>query len=139
LSKDKTDKCNLVKDADFLEWFRGFTDAEGKFFINKDFRKSFNLTFMFRLVLHKDDLAVLEYLKYRLKIGEIYPSKITDHNSVTWKIQRKEDVIKIINIFDNYPLNTSKQLNFLDWREAFYLYQSLKGLTGEDKVNTQNI
>jgi hypothetical protein len=39
---------------------------------------------MFRLVLHKDDLAVLEYLKYRLKIGEIYPSKITDHNSVTW-------------------------------------------------------
>jgi len=21
LSKDKTDKCNLVKDADFLEWF----------------------------------------------------------------------------------------------------------------------
>jgi hypothetical protein len=89
---------------------------------------------MFRLVLHKDDLAVLEYLKYRLQIGEIYPSKITDHNSVTWKIQRKEDVIKIINIFDNYPLNTSKQLNFLDWREAFYLYQSLKRLTGEDKL-----
>jgi hypothetical protein len=27
LSKDKTDKCNLVKDADFLEWFRGFTVA----------------------------------------------------------------------------------------------------------------
>jgi len=73
---------------------------------------SFNLTFMFRLVLHKDELAVLEYLKYRLKIGEIYPSKITDHKSVTWKIQRKEDVIKIINIFENYPLNTSKQLNF---------------------------
>lgn len=54
-----------------------------------------------------------------------YPSKITDHISVTWKIQRKEDIIKIINIFDNYPLNTSKQLNFLDWKEAFYLYQSL--------------
>jgi hypothetical protein len=32
LSKDKTDKCNLVKDAEFLEWFRGFTDAEGKYF-----------------------------------------------------------------------------------------------------------
>jgi hypothetical protein len=60
---------------------------------------------MFRLVLHKDDLAVLEYLKDRLKIGEIYPSKITGHTSVTWKIQRKEDVIKIINIFDNYPYN----------------------------------
>jgi LAGLIDADG endonuclease len=64
------------------------------FFINKDFRKSksFNLTIMFRLVLHKDDLAVLEYFKYILQIGEIYPSKITDHNSVTWKIQRKENV-----------------------------------------------
>jgi hypothetical protein len=34
--------------------------------------------------------------------------------------------------------DTSKQLKFLDWREAFYLYQSLKWLTGEDKVNTQN-
>ena len=32
LSNDKTDKCNLVKDADFLEWFRGFTDAESNFF-----------------------------------------------------------------------------------------------------------
>lgn len=62
----------------------------------------------------------MEYLKNILKIVGIYPSKITDHISVTWKIQRKEDVIKIINIFDNYPLNTSKQLNFLDWREAFY-------------------
>ena len=30
------------------------------YFIYKDFRKSFNLTFMFRIVLHKDDLAVLE-------------------------------------------------------------------------------
>ena len=49
MSKNKTDKCNLVKDADFLEWF-----------INKDFRKSFNFTFMFRIVLHKDELAVLE-------------------------------------------------------------------------------
>lgn len=32
MSKNKTDKCNLVKDADFLEWFRGFTDAEGNFY-----------------------------------------------------------------------------------------------------------
>jgi hypothetical protein len=30
MSKDKTDKCNLVKDAEFLEWFIGFTVAEGK-------------------------------------------------------------------------------------------------------------
>ncbi len=67
---------------------------------------------MFRIVLHKDDLAVLEYLKYKLKIGQIYPSKKTDHKSVTLKIQRKEDVIKIINIFENYPLNTSKLLKY---------------------------
>lgn len=33
MSKDKTDKCNLVKDADFLEWFRGFTDAECSFIV----------------------------------------------------------------------------------------------------------
>jgi hypothetical protein len=46
-------KFNLVKKIDFLEWFRSFTDAEVNFYINKDFRKSFNLTFMFRLVLHK--------------------------------------------------------------------------------------
>jgi hypothetical protein len=37
-----------------------------------------------------------------------------------------DDVLKIINIFDKYPLNTTKQLDYLAWRKAYFLYADYK-------------
>jgi hypothetical protein len=36
----------------------------------------------------------------------------------------KEDIKKLITIFDSYPLQSTKLLNFLDFRKAFYIYNS---------------
>lgn len=47
------DGKKLVLSLDFLEWFRGFTDAEGSFIIVKGLGNSFSFHFVIRL--HIDD------------------------------------------------------------------------------------
>jgi hypothetical protein len=37
-------------------------------------------------------------------------------------VTKKEDICKLINIFDTYNLNTTKYLDYLDFKEAFNLY-----------------
>ena len=55
----------ITMDSDFLQWFMGFTDAEGSFVINrllgKDKKTTSSFTFMFKIALHKDDEMVLKY------------------------------------------------------------------------------
>ena len=37
-------------------------------------------------------------------------------------VNKKSEIIKIIDIFNNRPLNTIKLLNFLDFKKAFNIY-----------------
>jgi len=52
----------------FIEWFRGFTDAEGCFLIAKVGNR---FAFRFTIKLHKDDLNLLNFIKNFLKIGNV--------------------------------------------------------------------
>ena len=53
----------------FIEWFRGFIDAEGYFLIAKVGGNSF--AFRFIIKLHKDDLNLLNFIKNFFKIGNV--------------------------------------------------------------------
>lgn len=55
----------LVLTREFIEWFRGFTDAEGCFQIYEAAKGS-SFGFTFGIWLHVDDIAVLEYIKDNL-------------------------------------------------------------------------
>lgn len=57
----------------------------------------------------------------RLKIGKVFKR---DH--FTTYYVRSEDIAKIIEIFDKYPLNTSKYLNYLAFKEGYQLYNKSK-------------
>lgn len=46
-------------------------------------------------------------------------------------MSKKEDIKKLITIFDSYPLQSTKLLNFLDFRKAFYIYNSSPNRTPE--------
>lgn len=70
--------------------------------------------------MHIKDSIVLSYISKHLKIRKIHLS--SNRNSVVWEVFAKEDVIKIIKIFEDYPLNTTKQLDFIAFKEAFYMY-----------------
>lgn len=113
LTNLKLKKMNL---EDFLEWLRGFTDAEGCFFIGRNNNKYFR--FYFQIKLHLDDYNVLDYIQNIFKIGKVYISK----NEATFVVVNPGEIETIIDIFDKNPMNSTKYLNFLSFKKGFKLY-----------------
>lgn len=108
-----------ILSRDFIEWFTGFTDAEGAFLIGCD--KKLYYTFNFSITLHIDDVNVLNYIHETLGIGSIFVYPKINH--AIFKVRAQEEINIIIDILTLYPLNTTKQLNFLAFATAFKLYK----------------
>ncbi len=116
----------------FLQWFVGFSDGESNFSIVPLYDKSGNklnkFSFRFTIGLHRDDNNVLLSICNRLAIGNINESD----EECKFVVSDKEGIIKLIRIFDKYNLNTTKYLDYLDFKEAFNLYHSRNGLLSEE-------
>jgi hypothetical protein len=116
--------CTDLDYENFLKWFVGFSDGESNFTIV--FQKDKNgiitgASFRFILELHIDDINTLKYIKSKLNIG----SNISEYgNSCKFRVMHKKDIEKLISIFDKYNLNTTKYLDYLDFKKAFQLYQN---------------
>jgi len=135
-SGDTRSAHSVVKKNFFCDWFRGFTDAEGSFNITRKRDKFYS--FSFEIKLHIDDISVLNYIQVSLQgIGKVYKSL----SSPTCKfiISKQDDVKKIIEIFSNNSLNSSKNLNFLAWAEAFNLYTGGKGKESTDPLHPSSL
>jgi hypothetical protein len=104
------------KKRGLIEWFRGFSDGEGHFYIN--IRSETTVSFRFEIHLHIDDTPLLHIIQDELGMGEVF----TSGDKSTFVVSRLEDVREIIAIFTKYPLNTTKLLNFLAFSRAFDLY-----------------
>ena len=118
---------------DFLDWLRGITDAEGCFYIAKKYnlnRDKVRFDFYFKITLHVDDREALEFIHKILKIGRVH--KNSQGDEFNFIVSKQEDVAKIIMIFDKHVLNTSKYLNYRDWRKAFWHYKNRNNL--DDKL-----
>lgn len=73
---------------------------------------------MFKIAKHFDDENVLRYIQKRLGIGNIRIYK----DECIFNVTDKKGVNQLICIFDKYNLNTTKYLDYLDFKEAFNLY-----------------
>nr|YP_009364311.1 LAGLIDADG endonuclease [Ophiocordyceps sinensis]ARF03415.1 LAGLIDADG endonuclease [Ophiocordyceps sinensis] len=106
----------------FLQWFVGFSDAESNFCINPTLKKDkvtiSSFSFMFKIALHKDDIGVLNYLHSKLGVGNVRLYK----NECIFNVTDRQGVKLLISIFDKYNLNTSKHLDYLDFKKAFNIY-----------------
>ena len=103
-------------DDKFLQWFIGFTDAEGCFLIQT--KNKSEVHFCFKITLHIDDSAVLFLIKDKLGIGVVS----IKGNSCTFSIHSFQHIVDVlVPIFDKYPLITHKQLDYRDWRIAVLL------------------
>ena len=107
----------LINKEEELEWFCGFSEAEGMFYISKTGSLSF------RIKLHKDDRGVLEYIKNFLselanrEVGVIVDSS-NSHESY-FIVSKYEDLYEIvIPILSKYFFTTSKYLDFQDFKKA---------------------
>ena len=124
-------------DSNFLQWFVGFTDAEGCFFIvpspgkNKKITSSF--AFMFKISLHRDDEMVLRYISDKLGVGGVRLYK----DECIFSVTDRKGVASLIDIFDKYNLNTTKYSDYLDFKEAFLFFINRSKDLNPELVNSK--
>ena len=112
---NNTAHTNTVS-RDFIEWFTGFTDAEGAFIIYTKNHKEVH--FVFQITLHIEDAAVLYTIRDRLGFGVVS----TKGNTCSFRVHSFNVIVeKLLPIFDSCSLLTHKQLNYNDWRRAIML------------------
>ena len=86
---------------------------------------------MFKIALHKDDERVLRYISAKLGVGGVRLYK----NECIFSVTDKKGILLLISIFDKYNLNTSKYLDYLDFKQAFFYYINRdNNLDGEIKT-----
>jgi F0F1-type ATP synthase membrane subunit c/vacuolar-type H+-ATPase subunit K len=56
-----------------------------------------------------------------------------------FSVTSQKDLLTVIQIFDNYPLNTSKNLNYLLWKKGFELYYNRKNSNINKKELTEEL
>lgn len=116
---------------DFLFWFSGFTDGEGNFSITLD--RGY-IRFRFKINLHIDDLEVINIIKSKLNIGRIIVEE--NKSSCAFVVQSFSELKDVIcPIFQNFPLHTSKKLDFQDFYAAILIKAKSKNgnLSDSDK------
>jgi hypothetical protein len=92
--------------------------------------------FFFSIELHKDDLNVLKYIHEKLGIGNIRINK----DKCVFTVTNTEGTYLLISIFDKYNLNSTKYLDYLNFRKAFILYQGRnKQLLKSDIKEAKNL
>jgi hypothetical protein len=120
-------------DLKFLEWFSGFTDAEGNFNITLRKLNGSNYTSVmltFQIDLHIDELPLLEFIKDKLNCGHISISG----SKCNFFVNDKASLIEIISpIFKLVKLNSSKFYQFIIFDKAINLIKEKKHLSPEGK------
>ena len=78
---------------------------------------------MFRITLHMDDRNALEYIKTTLGCGRLN----RERNTLVFTISQLTDIEYIlIPLFEQFPLNTTKHLDYLAFKKAFFLFKNRK-------------
>ncbi len=128
-----TTSSGLTLSMEFIEWFRGFTDGEGSFYVHNN--KGNQFQFNFEISLHKDDIGAINHIYNSLGIGKVYIKK----NRGTFIVRSLDEIKVILEIFSQNPLNTTKHLNFLDFKRAYLIYTKKDSSRGELKEIVANI
>ena len=111
----------------FEQWLVGITDADGTFHISYH---KIKWGLAYKIVLSKYNLRILYYIKKQLGFGSV-----TKGPKTAQFIIRDRKVLEqvILPIFDKYPLLTSKQFNYLKFRKALFILNSIKERQDEIK------
>ena len=98
-------------------WISGFTDGEGCFHIsiNKNSKMSLGWQVLpeFRIVQHEKDESVLNKIKNYFGFGNVKVNRKDFHGTrKEFRVRGMENLEKIIEFFEKYPLETSKKKDF---------------------------
>ena len=114
-------------DKDWFEhWIVGMTDGDGTFCIA---RQNGKWSLVYKIPQSRYNFRVLYYIKKQLGVGSV----TKDNRKGQFLIRdRKKLETVIFPIFDKYPLLTSKNFNYLKFKQAFYILENAS-LTKEEK------
>ena len=126
-----------------IGWITGYVDGEGCFSINlirqphrhnrRGYKTGFQVAHEFAVTQGASSLESLHLLVKFFDVGNVYINKRYDnHKEHMYRYcvrARKELVNTIIPFFNQYPLRTSKQGNFLKFAECMRLMETGAHLT----------
>lgn len=99
-------------DSTFKYWFIGFTEGDGTFIVNQ------NGYLEFKVTQSSVDAQILFYIKKELGFGTV---SVQDKINKThhFRVRNKQDILKLISIFNGNLLTERKINQFKLWLEAF--------------------
>ncbi|CAN3371381.1 putative intron-encoded DNA endonuclease; homing endonuclease; LAGLIDADG domain (mitochondrion) [Diutina catenulata] len=100
LLKGSSETIREIYDNNFIYWFRGFTEGDGSFIINKfNDKRNKPGSLEFKITQSTNDEQVLYFIKKQLGFGSV---RIQDKNNKTscYRVRDKDNLLKIINIFN---------------------------------------
>jgi len=109
-------------------WITGFTDGEGCFYVritrSKNHKIGWWVQACFQLGLHKDKYLLLQIKSFFNEVGSIY--KMNNNKALIYQVRNLNEITKaIIPHFENYPLITQKQSDFLLFKEIVKLMEKM--------------
>jgi LAGLIDADG endonuclease len=136
-----------------IGWITGYVDGEGCFSINlirqphrnnrRGYKTGFQVAHEFAVTQGASSVDSLYLLMEFFGVGNVYINKRYDnHKEHVYRYcvrARKELVKTIIPFFDEYPLRTSKQGNFLKFAECIRLIEAGVHLTKSGLIKIAEI
>ncbi len=115
------------------QWIVGFVDGEGCFHVgisaHRDMRAGVQILPEFTVVQHSRDVKVLHALKAYFGCGVV---RVNHGERMAYRVRGTEHLIgKIVPFFMEHPLKTSKNIDFLKFRDVLLLMKQGKHLTEE--------
>jgi len=126
-----------------IGWITGYVDGEGCFSINfirqphrhnrRGYKTGFQVAHEFAVTQGASSVESLHLLMKFFDVGNVYINKRYDNHKehlYRYCVRAREELVKtIIPFFDQYPLRTSKQGNFLKFAECMRLMEAGAHLT----------
>jgi len=120
--------------TEFVEWFVGISEAESNFLcrVRKNNGIVTGFEFVFTITLHKDDKSALELIKATLGCGRLN----LERDTLVFTISPLSDIENIlIPLFEQFPLNTTKYIDYLAFKKAFFMFVNRK----RGKLNKEDL
>ena len=115
------------------QWIVGFVDGEGCFHVginpHTEMTTGFQVLPEFTVVQHRRDVQVLHALKAYFGCGVV---RVNHGERMAYRVRGLEHLLRrIVTFFVKHPLKTSKNVDFLKFRDILLLMENQAHLTSE--------
>lgn len=118
-----------MPDSEWCSWFSGLVDGEGSFILQ---RVGGKWAFArFAIHMRADDKPMIAEIRDKLGFGRVEHHKKgkIGHAFVGFVVQHVKYQLKLITLFDQFPLRSRKRRDYEIWRTFVLLHQNRKNAT----------